>query len=627
MCLTFYFGVVWSSLLCRDQLVFFFSHSFHLFHIQAEDNPETDNLKSGNATSRKDRPTGSMHVGDVDFEIEDAADIGDASWEEVCRTCCCHTPMEWAQVFGGVVLVLFFLYFFLFGLELLGTGAKVMGGCTAGALFGDETNPIAGLMVGVLATVLLQSSSTTTSIVVALVGADAVSVKQGIYMIMGSNIGTSVTNTIVALGHLGDGDELERAFAGATVHDMFNFMSVAVLLPVEVITGYLFRLTKAMVKNIDTESGDKWEGPVKKLVAPLGSKVIIANKKVVEDIAKGIKECSDFYPINCTDMNNPTYATCKKVGLIGCDKKTGDCPAFFQPEADRHDDVISGFVVFIIALGILFFCLFGLVTILKNMLLGASTRIIYKATNINGYLAMILGAGITMVVQSSSITTSALTPLVGMGVVRLEQMYPLTLGANIGTTVTAILASLVTSGTGSLQVALAHLFFNITGILIWYPIPWMRQWPLHAARQLGKGTRVWRGFPVVYIIVMFFLVPLVFLGLSSLFTEDSKGLTVLGSFVTIILFFVCVWTVHYCKYAGGQEKCYDCMQARQARHLAIGALPEDMEFLKAKIKELTEHTGLPEKDDYVEDDDVEEGAKEAADDDAEKADEPEELSA
>jgi sodium-dependent phosphate cotransporter len=590
--------------------------------MQAENNPETDNLKSGDATSRKDRPTGSMHVGDDDFEIEDAAEIGDASWEEVCRTCCCHTPMEWLQVLGGLVLVLFFLYFFLLGLDLLGTGAKVMGGCTAGALFGDETNPVAGLMVGVLATVLLQSSSTTTSIVVALVGADAVSVRQGIYMIMGSNIGTSVTNTIVALGHLGDGDELERAFAGATVHDMFNFMSVAVLFPVELITGYLYRLTKALIKNIDTEKGEKWEGPVKKLVDPLGSRIIIENKKVTEGIAKGIKTCSDFYPINCTDMNNPTYATCSKVGLIRCDSDTGECPAFFQAEADIHDDVISGFVVFIIALGILFFCLFGLVTILKKMLLGSSTRIIYKATNINGYLAIALGAGITMVVQSSSITTSALTPLVGMGVVRLEQMLPLTLGANIGTTVTAILASMVTEGTGSLQVALAHLFFNITGILIWYPIPWMRQWPLYAARQLGKGTRVWRGFPVVYILVIFFLVPLIFLGLSSLFTEDSKGLTVLGSFVTVIIFFVCVWGVYYCQYAGGQEKCYDCMQAREARHLAIGVLPEDMEFLKAKIKELTEHTGLPEKDD-----DVEEGAKEVAHDDAETAVEPEELSA
>merc|ERR1719261_1892361 len=151
------------------------------------------------------------------------------------------------MIFLGIVGICFFLYFFLFGLNLLGTGAKVMGGCAAGSLFGDDMNPIAGLMVGIVATVLLQSSSTTTSIVVTLVGAESVSVRQGIYMIMGANIGTSVTNTIVAMGHMGDGDQLERAFAGATVHDMFNFLSVGILFPVEVATTYLNALSKALV--------------------------------------------------------------------------------------------------------------------------------------------------------------------------------------------------------------------------------------------------------------------------------------------------------------------------------------------------------------------------------------------
>jgi sodium-dependent phosphate cotransporter len=558
-----------------------------------------------------------MHIGDVDFASEDEDDIADASWKEVCRTCCVHSPEEWGHIFLGLCLVLFFLYFFLFGLELLGSGAKVMGGCTAGELFGDDTNPIAGLMIGILATVLLQSSSTTTSITVSLVGAGSVGVRQGIYMIMGSNIGTSVTNTIVALGHLGDGDQLERAFAGAVVHDMFNFMAVAVLLPIEAATGYLYHLTGAMVKNVTTEKGDKWEGPIKKIVAPLGKKVIIANKKVIETVANG-GTCADFYPVNCTNVDKPSTPTCSQVGLISCDKDTGECPAFFQGDAEKGDDQISGLVVFIIALGILFFCLFGLVTILQKMLLGTSTRIIYKATNINGYVAMIVGAAITMLVQSSSITTSSLTPLVGMGVLRVEQMYPLTLGANVGTTVTAILAALVSDGTDALQVALAHLFFNFTGILIFYPIPFMRALPINAAKQLGKGTRVWRGFPVVYIAVMFFCVPLLFLGISFLFTQDSKGLTVLGSFVVVLLFFFCLWLGYYCQYNGGKEKCYDWMVNRQTRHIAIQALPEDMQFLKGKIQALSEFTGLPEDDEAVVVEDNIEAAKENSTDDSEE---------
>jgi sodium-dependent phosphate cotransporter len=132
--------------------------------------------------------------------------------------------------------------------------------------------------------------------------------------------------------------------------------------------------------------------------------------------------------MNCTE---DSYSGCgKSFGLISCDKKSGDCPAFFQSDASAKDDKVSGGVVFFISIVILFTCLVGLVTVLQKMLLGMSSRIVYKATNINGYLAIVIGTGITMVVQSSSITTSTLTPLVGMGALRLEQMLPLTLGAN-----------------------------------------------------------------------------------------------------------------------------------------------------------------------------------------------------
>jgi sodium-dependent phosphate cotransporter len=510
-----------------------------------------------------------------------------------------HTPKEWGYIFIGLVMVLFFLYFFLLGLELLGSSAKVLGGCTAGALFGDDANPVAGLMIGILCTVLIQSSSSTTSIIVALVGAESVSTKAGIYMVMGANIGTSVTNTIVAMGHLGDGDELERAFAGATVHDMFNFLTVGVLFPLELITGYLYYLTKAMLPK-DVSDGDKWEGPIKKIVSPLSNLIILANKKVTESVAKG-GTCEDFYPVFCnlTEDPNVNYDTClksegSKVGLITCDKNTGKCPAFFQDGATRKDDEISGGVCFFLALVILIACLVGLVTILQKMLMGASTRIIYKATNINGYLAILIGAGITIIVQSSSITTSALTPFVGVGALRLEQMFPLTLGANIGTTVTGLLASLVSDSVDSLHVALCHLFFNITGIIIWYPVPFMRNIPLNMARVLGKGTRVWRGFPIVYIFVCFALLPLILFGISSLFEQDSKGYVVLGSIIVIILGLGLIYFIYKWVKGGLKERTIAGFERRQRAKQAYAALPDDMEMIKSELARLREHTGLPE---------------------------------
>jgi len=581
-----------------------------------QDEKPAEVYKDDLTQSRKDRPTGSTHFGDVDFNEEKTEEIGDASWKEVCTTCCVHTPQEWGYISIGLFLVLFFLYFFLLGLNLLGTAAKILGGCTAGALFGDDTNPVAGVMVGILCTVLMQSSSSTTSIVVSLVGAGSVTVKIGIYMVMGANIGTSVTNTIVAMGHLGDGDELERAFAGATCHDMFNFLAVGILFPVELITGYLRHLTGAMVPDERSGAGDKWEGPVKKIVSPLSNVIIKANKSVTKDIANDKGNCDyggKFYPVTCLG-NEVGYeacvpsksckadkdtgvvldedgAECPKVGLITCDKSAG-CPAFFQNGASRRDDEISGGVVFFIAIVILVCCLIGLVTILQKMLMGVSTRIIYKATSINGYLAMLIGSGITILVQSSSITTSALTPFVGMGALRLEQMFPLTLGANIGTTVTGLLASLVSDGVSALQVALAHLFFNISGIIIWYPIPFMRNVPLDMAKTLGKATRIWKGFPILYICVIFLLIPLVLYGLSSLFQQGSKGYTVLGSFLSAILILIILWT-GYRWYRGGlKDNVVSSFKDRQRRKVARETLPEDMEYIKAELARLRDHTGL-----------------------------------
>jgi len=546
--------------------------------------------------SRKDRPTGSTHFGDVDFNEETTDEIGDATWGEVFQACCVHDASEWLQIGGGVLLVLFFLYFFLLGLELLGTAAKVIGGCAAGALFGDDTNPIAGLMIGILATVLVQSSSTTTSIIVSLVSAGTVEVKAAIYMIMGANIGTSVTNTIVAMGQMGDGDQLERAFSGATVHDMFNFMSVGILLPVELITGYLYYLTKAMVEDATVRDDEKWEGPLKKIVSPLAKKIIIANKNVIKYVATGldknkdpVESCDQFYPATCD--GSATYANCK-VGLIGCNKDTDECPLFFSDGATQKDDEVSGGVVLFLALVMLTVCLIGLITVLQKLLLGMSTRVIYKATNLPGVLSILVGTGITLLVQSSSITTSTLTPLVGMGVIQLEDMLPLTLGANIGTTFTGLLASLVSDKIDALQVALAHLFFNITGIIIFYPIPFMRKIPLHAARQLGKATRIFRLFPVVYILTVFIALPLLLLGLSSLFEQDTKGYTVLGSFITAIVGCALIYAVYWFNKMDGQAKVYNLMMKRNKRTETYRDLPSDMDYLKSEIERLKAHTGL-----------------------------------
>merc|ERR1712151_246314 len=126
---------------------------------------------------------------------------------------------------------------------------------------------------------------------------------------------------------------------------------------------------------------------------------------------------------------------------------------------------------------------------------------------VNDYLAIVIGMCITIIVQSSSVTTSALTPLCGIGVLPLLKMLPLTLGANIGTTCTALIASLVSLKFGAVQIALVHLFFNIIGILIWFPVPLLRRIPLAAARLLGLYASYFKWAPITYILCAFVAIP------------------------------------------------------------------------------------------------------------------------
>jgi Na+/Pi-cotransporter len=238
-------------------------------------------------------------------------------------------------------------------------------------------------------------------------------------------------------------------------------------------------------------------------------------------------------------MDNPTKDGCSTVGLIKCHEDFG-CPAFFDTRATSKDDVLSGVIVFVIGLALLFSCLFLLIKVLNHVIWGVSTRIINKATDVNPYLAIVIGLGLTTIIQSSSVVTSTFTPLCGVGVLSLEQMFPLTLGANLGTTLTGIMAALL-SDTHAMQVALAHLFFNVTGVLIWFPIPFMRAVPLTIARFNGRTARSWRLYPFVYIFFVFVLAPLVLLGISTKFA--SKFLNISCGIVVVIVLLLLAWNV------------------------------------------------------------------------------------
>jgi len=354
---------------------------------------------------------------------------------------------------GLVVAVL--LYFFLTGVELLSGGFKTLGKDFVDGLFQGVSNPIGGLFVGLLATVLVQSSSVSTSVIVGLVASSVVGIDDAVPMIMGANIGTTVTNILASLGYLRRGDDFRRAFAAATVHDFFNLLAVAVLLPLELLTGYLSEVAGWITDLVIGTSGASFKSPLKAAVKmPAGW---------IKDLLSELGTQGDL-----------------KGALM----------------------IVIGLVFIFVALAF----------VTRNMRLLVADRVEAAINRTlgagSGLVAIVLGMIITVAVQSSSITTSVLVPLAAAGVLSLENVYPVTLGANVGTTVTALLASLATGSPAAVTVALVHTLFNLTGIALFYPVRSLRALPIRLATGLARIGAERRTWAVTYVLVMFLVIPL-----------------------------------------------------------------------------------------------------------------------
>lgn len=366
--------------------------------------------------------------------------------------------------FAGLI---FLFVLFLGAIDGLGEGFEGLGSGLLDSFFEASRNPFVGLLIGILATTLVQSSSITSSLIVGLVAApeSPLPFESAIPMVMGANVGTTVTNSIAALGHLRDGRELRRAFEVATCHDMFNLIAVGILLPVEMATGFLARFSGAVsgIFGGMLGTGIDYESPLKGVIQLV--------PKPIEWFA-GVVTTSD--------------------------------------QAGAAVLAVLSVVLLVVALGLL-------VRTLKSISAGRGEAAIHRVLGSHVLAAMGVGAIVTILVQSSSVTTSMLVPLAGAGLLLLDDAFPVTLGANVGTTVTAFLAALAVSGPNAhwgFQLAVVHLLFNLVGILLIYPVPRIRQIPLAAARRIADIAVANRTAAVGYVIVVFYGIPALFLVIS-----------------------------------------------------------------------------------------------------------------
>jgi len=356
----------------------------------------------------------------------------------------------------GVVLFLA-IYGFLLSINTMGAGFKGMGGGFAEGLADAIDDPISAFCIGLLMTGLIQSSSGTTSILVALVAEDIIPMEKAIPAIMGANIGTAVTNTIVAFGHIGRKEEFRLAFGGSLVHDVFNIMAVMILLPIEIFFHPLEYIATGMKGAFGNAGGLVIASPIKFITKP-----------VIHWL---------------------------EVSLEG----TG----------------YQGILLIIVGGLLLFFCLKLIVSSMRLFMLDFAQKLVDRYLFRGPSYSFALGLGLTAMVQSSSITTSLLVPLQGAGVLKVEKVLPFTIGANIGTTVTAIMASLATGNAAAMTLAFAHLSFNLVGGFIIYGIRPLRMLPPLLAKKAGDFVVDSKyGFAIMvggYVVGFIYLMPLTYL--------------------------------------------------------------------------------------------------------------------
>ena len=363
--------------------------------------------------------------------------------------------------------VLALLSIFLIGVNGLSDGFRSLGGGLLDSFFAATEDPFTALMVGILATTLMQSSSVTTSLIVGLVAApdNPLPIANAIPMIMGANIGTTVTNTVVALAHMGRKQEFYRAFSVATCHDFFNFMAVILLLPLEMATGYLQRSATALSSLLTGLGGVEYDSPIKgALKAALG-------------------------PIKALIH---TVAASQKLQAI---------------------------ILIALSVILIYVALMLLVRVMRKAMHSRVETIISRGLQNAAVLGIIVGILVTVMVQSSSITTSLLVPLAGAALITLEQAFPITVGANIGTTVTALLAALAVTGPNArwgITIALVHLLFNVTATLLIFPVGRIRNIPLMAARRLAAVAVRSRKWALLYVVILFYGLPALFAVLNRL---------------------------------------------------------------------------------------------------------------
>jgi solute carrier family 34 (sodium-dependent phosphate cotransporter) len=358
---------------------------------------------------------------------------------------------EWVYRIG---FLLFALLLFFFAIDLMVQTTASITNTTFNDLVSVTRNPFISFFIGILSTAILQSSSTTTSMVVAMVASGTVPFTSGIYIIMGANIGTTITSDIISLAYIIRKNEFQRALASATIHDFFNILTAAVILPLEYYYHLLSRIALYISGFFSVSHPQNY----------------------------------NFHPGILTIL---TPVSNWLINLVG-----------------------NAFVPLVIGILLLFLAIKFMTQIIYKTLIGDSREKLKRYIFNNPLKSFSWGFMITGALQSSSITTSLIVPLTATGKILLPSVFPFIMGANVGTTITALMASMFKSQ-AAISIAIAHFMFNVLGTLIFLPFAPVRNFVVRLAERFSFVASRRRINFFIYILLTFFLIPFLLIYLSK----------------------------------------------------------------------------------------------------------------
>jgi sodium-dependent phosphate cotransporter len=338
------------------------------------------------------------------------------------------------------------LLLFVFSLEVMISSLKQLGGDSVEGIIEATSNPVTGLFIGLIITAMLQSSSTTTALCVALVASGSLTLPNAVPIIMGANVGTTITSTIVSLAFIRKGGEFKRALSAGSYHCFFNLLTVVIMFPLEYRYGFLNSVSAQIAQNFHTDT----------------------------------------------------------TGVID---KTSNAPANDGVIQILHSGLPAAWIL-ILSFILLFISILLFRKFISGLLKGKSPQGFSRFFFQHGLKSFLWGLLTTAAIRSSTVTTSLVVPIVAKKIVNLKQAAPFIMGANIGTTVTAFIAAMINLHTpGALSIAFVHLFFNFTGVLFFFPVPALRAIPIKLAEGLGSFSEKYRLTAFVFVLVTFFILP------------------------------------------------------------------------------------------------------------------------